>query len=136
MITRNAADRAGVRVAAIFAVDTITGCTITVVPVKRQRIVHGVHGGDPRASRSALTNDGAARGEALWTPWAIGTRAVHAAELSPPTRWRRSEGPLRSMRCARWMMRSRMASPRVGSPITSCHRLTGTWLVISKDPLS
>src|ERR1700746_1318894 len=50
------------------------------------------------------------RGEALLAP--LGDRrTAHAAVLSPATRWRRSEGPLRSIRCARWMMRSRMASP-------------------------
>jgi hypothetical protein len=50
-----------VRVAAICAVDTSTSCIKPVVPVKCQRIVHGVHGGDPRASRRAPTSDGAAR---------------------------------------------------------------------------
>src|SRR5438105_15808289 len=59
-------------VAAICAVDTNTGCISRVVPVKRQRIVHGVHGGDPRASRSALTSDGAARvGRCCGPPGAI-----------------------------------------------------------------
>jgi hypothetical protein len=33
------------------------------------------------------------------------------------------------------MMRSRIASARVGSPITSCQRLAGTWLVISSEPV-
>src|SRR6202030_3472377 len=70
-----------------------------MVPVKRQRIVHVVHGGDPRASRSALTSDGAARvGRRCGPPWAIGTPGGHAAGLSLATRRRRSEGPLRSMR--------------------------------------
>jgi hypothetical protein len=45
--------------------------------VKSPRIVHGVHGGDPRATRSALTSDGAARvGRRCGPPWAIGPRAV------------------------------------------------------------
>src|SRR6516165_6873454 len=33
------------------------------------------------------------------------------------------------------MIRSRMASARVGSPIRSCQRSTGIWLVISVAPL-
>src|SRR6516162_2949349 len=57
----DAADGVGERVAAICTVDTSRGCMRPAVPVKRQRIVHGVHGGDPRASRSALMSDGAAR---------------------------------------------------------------------------
>ena len=36
-----------------------------------ERVVHGVHGGAPRAPRSALTSDGAARvGRRCGPPWA------------------------------------------------------------------
>ena len=52
---------------------------------------------------------------------------------SPPVGLRR-DSPLRSMRYAVWMMRSRMASARVGSPMIWCQCSTGTWLVISRDP--
>ena len=44
--------------------------------------------------------------------------------------------PFSSMRWARWTTRSRMASPKVMSPMISCQRDTGTWLVISSEPLS
>ena len=50
-------------VAAICAVDTNRGCVRRVVPVKRQRIVHGVHGG-----------------EALWAPVGDRGTGVHAGE--------------------------------------------------------
>jgi hypothetical protein len=35
---------------------------------------------------------------------------------------------------SRWMTRSRIASPKVGSPMISCQRATGTWLVIKSEP--
>ena len=41
------------------------------------------------------------------------------------------EAPLRSMRWALLTRRSRMASPKVGSPTTSCQCSTGTWLASS-----
>jgi hypothetical protein len=41
----------------------------------------------------------------------------------------RAELPFNSIWCALWTNRSRMLSARVGSPICSCQRLTGTWLV-------
>jgi hypothetical protein len=41
----------------------------------------------------------------------------------------RRRAPLSSMRWAWCTMRSRMVSARVGSPTTSCQRLTGSWLV-------
>jgi hypothetical protein len=86
-------------VAALRAVDGSTGCIGMVGAVKRLWIVHGVHGGDPRASRSALTSDEAARvGRRCGPPGAIGGTAAHAAELSAATRRGRKEGPLSSMR--------------------------------------
>src|SRR6266566_737403 len=69
--------RLGVMVAAIGAADVSVGCIRMPGPVKRLRIVHGVHGGDPRASRSALTSDGAARvGRRCGPPWAITARRL------------------------------------------------------------
>ena len=38
------------------------------------------------------------------------------------------EAPSRVMRCALLRSRSRIASPKVGSPTRSCQCLTGTWL--------
>ena len=86
-------------VAVLRAADVSTGCIGMVGAVKRLRIVPGVHGGDPRASRSALTSDGAARvGRGCGPPWGDPGTAAHAAELSAATRRRRREGPLSSMR--------------------------------------
>ncbi len=41
--------------------------------------------------------------------------------------------PLSSMRWALWMIRSRMASARVGLPTISYQRSIGTWLVIIRE---
>lgn len=49
-------------------------------------------------------------------------------------RFRRRLSPRSWMRWALWTRRSRMASARVGLPIRSCQRSTGTWLVISVAP--
>ena len=92
--------------------------------------------GPARVAQCPHERRSGARGEALWAPVGDQCTGGHAAGLSLATRRRRSDGPLRSMRWARWMMRSRMASARVGSPMTSCQRLIGTWLVTSSDPLS
>jgi hypothetical protein len=48
----------------------------------------------------------------------------------------RIEGPCRSMTWALWTRRSQMASASVGSPISSCQALTGTWLVMRVDARS
>src|SRR5207248_11202382 len=92
--------------------------------------------GPARVAQCPHERRSGARGEALWAPVGDQCTGAHAAELSLVTRRRRSDGPLRSMRWARWMMRSRMASAKVGSPMTSCQRLIGIWLVTSRDPLS
>src|SRR5438309_8413537 len=127
----------GVRVAAICAVDTSIGCIKRVVPVKAaEDRPRSPRRGPARVAQCPHERRSGARGEALWAPVGDQCTGAHAAELSLVTRRRRSDGPLRSMRWARWMMRSRMASARVGSPMTSCQRLTGIWLVTSSDPLS
>jgi hypothetical protein len=41
----------------------------------------------------------------------------------------RSDGPSMAMRKALWTSRSRMASAKVGSPVTSCQVSIGSWLV-------
>ncbi len=46
------------------------------------------------------------------------------------------EAPLRVMRCALWRMRSQMASAWFGSPIASCHCLSGIWVAMSVEPRS
>ena len=124
-------------VAALRAVDVSVGCMGMVGQVKAA----GDRPRSPRRgpARVAPCHDerqSGARGEALWAPVGDPGHGRHAAELSAATRRRRREGPLSSIRCARWTMRSGIASARVGSPITSCQRLTGTWLVISSDPRS
>ena len=43
----------------------------------------------------------------------------------------RMDGPSRVRRWALWTMRSRIASANVGSPMTSCHASTGSWLVMA-----
>src|ERR1700739_2098903 len=132
-----AADRVGVRVAAGCAVDTNIGCIRMVVPVKAaEDRPRSPRRGPARVAQCPHERRSGARGEALWAPVGDQCTGAHAAELSLVTRRRRSDGPLRSMRWARWIMRSRMASAKVGSPMTSCQRLTGTWLVTSRDPLS
>ena len=40
---------------------------------------------------------------------------------------RRIERPLSSMRCASWSRRSQMASAWLGSPMTACQSVTGSW---------
>ena len=76
-------------VAALCAADVSIGCIGMVGAVKRLRIVPGVHGGDPRASRSALTSDGAARvGRGCGPPWAIPARRL----MQPSFRQRRDGG--------------------------------------------
>ena len=133
----DAADWVGVRVAAICAVDTNTGCIRRVVPVKAaEDRPWSPRRGPARDAQCPHERRSGARGEGLWAPVGDQFTDSHAAELSLATRRRRSDGPLRSMRWARWMMRSRMASARVGSPMTSCQRLAGSWLVTSRDPLS
>ena len=69
----------------------------------------------------------------------VGIAVVQAGSLSDAgvTAPRlRKLGPFSSRRWARWTTRSRIASPIVGSAITSCQRLTGTWLVMSSEPFS
>ena len=44
---------------------------------------------------------------------------------------RRIERPLSSMRCASWSRRSQMASAWLGSPMTACQSVTGSWLAMS-----
>src|SRR6516165_7389633 len=66
--------------------------------------------GPARVAQCPHERRSGACGEALWTP--VGDRRTGGHAASPATRWRRSEGPLRSMRCARWTMRSRIASPK------------------------
>ncbi|MEA2212404.1 MAG: hypothetical protein QOF83_2352, partial [Solirubrobacteraceae bacterium] len=123
----DAADWIGVRVAAICAVDTNTGCIRRVVPVKAaEDRPWSPRRGPARDAQCPHERRSGARGEGLWAPVGDQFTDSHAAELSLATRRRRSDGPLRSMRWARWMMRSRMASARVGSPMTSCQRLAGS----------
>ena len=63
------------------------------------RIVQGVHGGAPaRVAPCPHERRSGARGEALWTPVGDPGATAYAAELSAPTRRRRREGPLSSMR--------------------------------------
>jgi len=96
--------------------------------VKAQRIVHDVHGATRAPSRAVPTSDGRRAWEALWPRWAIEARAVHAAELSLAT----SAGRATGFECrawARWIDAVEMASARGGITVTSCQRLTGTWLV-------
>ena len=59
------------------------------------------------------------RGE--WEMQATGTRATHRADLERYD----IESPRISIRCALCTMRSRIPSATVGSPICSCHLLTG-----------
>ena len=116
---------------------TNTGCIKPGMPVKAaEDRPWSPRRGPARVAQCPHERRSGARGEALWAPVGDRRTDAHAAVLSLATRRRRSDGPFRSMRWARWMMRSRMASARVGSPITSCQRLTGSWLVISRDPRS
>jgi hypothetical protein len=82
-------------VAALCAADVSVGCIGMVGPVNPRiesgevRIVHGVHGGWTRASRSAITSDGAARvGRRCGPPWAIPARRL----MQPNFRRRRDGG--------------------------------------------
>jgi hypothetical protein len=76
----------GVRVSAICAVDTSTSCIKPVMPVKQKRIVHGVHGGDPRVAQCPHERRSGARGEALWAP--VGDRGTGVTQLG--FGWRQS----------------------------------------------
>ena len=79
-------------VAALGAVDVSVGCMGMVGRSSRLRIVHGVHGGDPRASRRGPTSDGAARvGRCCGPPWAISARRV-----MPPGFQQRQDGGART----------------------------------------
>ena len=46
----------------------------------------------------------------------------------------RIDGPSSARRWALCTRRSRIASAKVGSPMTSCQASTGNWLVISVEP--
>jgi hypothetical protein len=51
-----------------------------------------------------------------------------------PPRGLRRVSPLSSIRCALWMIRSRIASANVGLPTISYQRSIGTWLVMISEP--
>ena len=108
---------------------------LSVGPVKSGRggrvIVPAVHGRAPRpAAQPIIKRHAAGRGKGLWAAGAIAGEARHAAPFGA---FRGRLSPLSSMQWAVWSTRSRIASPRVGSPMTSCHEAKGTWLVISSE---
>jgi hypothetical protein len=89
-----------------------------VGPVKRVRIVPGVHGEDAVSTR----------GRSPARPSC--SRAIGSNETA--TQGRPLE--LDAMGVVDDAIEDRVG--QVGSPITSCQRLTGTWLVISSEPRS
>ena len=76
----------GVMVAALHAADISVGCMGMVGPVKSAADRPRSPWRGPRAPRSAVASDGAARaGRRCGPPWAIGARGAHAAGLSAAT---------------------------------------------------
>ena len=73
--------------------------------------------------RAATTRERA--GAAATTHWRR-EGAKHYGVSSADSPDLRRDGPVRSMRWALWMRRSRIASATVGSPIYSCQCLTGS----------
>src|SRR5208283_218057 len=63
-----------------------------------------------------------------------GVQPVRRGMLQPPARRLRRLSPLSSIRCALWMIRSRIASASVGLPTISYQRSIGTWLVMISEP--
>lgn len=80
-----------------------------------------------------------------WKGWETGvgfstlSTARHFHRSQPPVfgvrggGFLRSDSPLSSMRCAVWMMRSRIPSAIVGSPICSYHCATGNCEVSTSE---
>jgi hypothetical protein len=71
--------------------------------------------------------------------WPIGAAGESCCRLvqgsvHPPARGLRRVSPWSSIRCALWMMRSRIASASVGLPTISYQWSTGTWLVTISEP--
>ena len=82
------------RVAAICAIDTNTGCIKGVVPVKAaEDRPWSPRRGPARDAQCPHERRSGARGEGLWAPVGDQFTDSHAAELSLATRRRRSDGP-------------------------------------------
>src|SRR4051812_24148651 len=76
-------------------------------PGGRGSSTESTEGTRARRARPSRATERRAWGGAVWAPVGDRRTGVHAAELSLAMTRRRSDGPLRSMRWARWMMRSR-----------------------------